>query len=103
MRDMFSTWPGTGERCMHSMIRLIVKAANVSDGRGRGEDEASVFRPRAASWRWLSRAPASGVCLSLPLPAPFKRRLIALSRLSPGSHRAAALGPGFNSVLITAS
>lgn len=50
----------------------------------------------------LAVAKPSTASFSFP-PSPIQAALIALSRLSPGSHRAAALGLGLNSVLITGS
>lgn len=60
-----------------------------------------IFRPgQLAVTQWSS---SFLVDLSPSLEAPLKPKLIALSRLAPASHRAAALGLGFNSLLITGS
>lgn len=70
----------------------------------RGGENVRVWTTgwRAGSWWRLSRDPASPPSFSFP-PSPTRAALIALSRLSPGTHRAAALGLGLNSVLITGS
>ena len=61
-----------------------------------------VFGPQAGGQSAEAQQSSSSASV-FPLPSQVRAVLIALSRFSPGTHRAAALGLGLNSVLITGS